>query len=381
MILDMYRETIEHPWSIPEPIKKHLDLTSGHDRGRLYELLPDGFRRRPRLPLSQAANLELVSLLADNDAWWRETAQRLLIERGLDDLETGPMLHKMARTDRRPLGRVHALWTLDSLGELQWDDVLPAFEHEEPRVREQAARLSERFVKADPSRVGPLAALADDPDAMVRFQAAFSLGEATGEASLKALAKIAARDAGNRWIRVAVLSSVAGRVVPFADALAGAGLFDRPEGRAWLGDLAQLVGAENQPAAVAAFLARFAGPKSDARTARALVLGLGQGLRRTGGSLRGLLNSPAHETLVPLFEQAGDTARGDGSVASRVEAVRLLGLGPVDAAIHVLPALLDARQPGEVQLAALQALATIPDERIGVELVAQVAVAHSLAPS
>ncbi len=39
LILDMYRETIEHPLSIPEPIKKHLDLTSGKDRGRLYDLV------------------------------------------------------------------------------------------------------------------------------------------------------------------------------------------------------------------------------------------------------------------------------------------------------------------------------------------------------
>ena len=31
------------PASIPEPIKKHLDLTSGKDRGRIYELVPDGF--------------------------------------------------------------------------------------------------------------------------------------------------------------------------------------------------------------------------------------------------------------------------------------------------------------------------------------------------
>ena len=41
LILDMYRETIEHPLSIPEPIKKHLDLTSGKDRGRLYKLVPE----------------------------------------------------------------------------------------------------------------------------------------------------------------------------------------------------------------------------------------------------------------------------------------------------------------------------------------------------
>ena len=42
-ILDMYRETIEHPASIPEPIKRHLDLTSGRDRGRIYELIPEGY--------------------------------------------------------------------------------------------------------------------------------------------------------------------------------------------------------------------------------------------------------------------------------------------------------------------------------------------------
>src|SRR5262249_29920512 len=81
LILDMYRETIEHPWSIPDPIKRHLDLTSGKDRGRLYELLYSGTvrRRHPRLSTVRAA--DLIPLLADPDAWWRETAQRLLVER------------------------------------------------------------------------------------------------------------------------------------------------------------------------------------------------------------------------------------------------------------------------------------------------------------
>ncbi len=48
LILDMYRETIEHPVSIPEPIKKHLDLTSGRDRGRLYALVYSGANARAR---------------------------------------------------------------------------------------------------------------------------------------------------------------------------------------------------------------------------------------------------------------------------------------------------------------------------------------------
>ena len=51
LILDMYRETIEHPHSIPEPIKKHLDLTSGKDRGRLYNLVyTDATGRRAAHP-------------------------------------------------------------------------------------------------------------------------------------------------------------------------------------------------------------------------------------------------------------------------------------------------------------------------------------------
>ncbi|MCA9134947.1 MAG: hypothetical protein KDA45_17380, partial [Planctomycetales bacterium] len=39
-VLDMYRETIEHPWSMPEDLKAQVDLTSGKDRGRIYRLLP-----------------------------------------------------------------------------------------------------------------------------------------------------------------------------------------------------------------------------------------------------------------------------------------------------------------------------------------------------
>ena len=39
-IIDIYREVIEHPASIPPMIKKHLDLTAGRDRGRIYRVIP-----------------------------------------------------------------------------------------------------------------------------------------------------------------------------------------------------------------------------------------------------------------------------------------------------------------------------------------------------
>lgn len=81
-ITDMYRETIEHPWSLPEPIKKHVDLNSGFQRGRIYLVEPDGFER-PAIPdLGAASDEELLALTSHDNDWHRTTARRLLYERG-----------------------------------------------------------------------------------------------------------------------------------------------------------------------------------------------------------------------------------------------------------------------------------------------------------
>ena len=81
-ISDMYREVIEHPWSLPEGIKKHLDLNSGTDRGRIYRIQPEKFQRRKTPKLSAASDDDLVALLGHENGWHRITAQRLLWERG-----------------------------------------------------------------------------------------------------------------------------------------------------------------------------------------------------------------------------------------------------------------------------------------------------------
>jgi len=80
-VLDMYRETIEHPWSIPEDILAKLDLRSGEDRGRIYRLIPPNFHHRPTPKLSAATTAELVGLLEHPNGWHRDTAHRLIFER------------------------------------------------------------------------------------------------------------------------------------------------------------------------------------------------------------------------------------------------------------------------------------------------------------
>ena len=370
LILDMYRETIEHPFSIPEPIKKHLDLTSGKDRGRLYNLVPEENAPHRRPALSHATTEELVNHLADPDAWWRDTAQRLLIERR--DPEAIGLLKSLALARPNALGRMHALCTLQVLGDLGAEELITGLNDPEPGVREQSARLSEGLVANRPAVAEALVTLADDPDTMVRFQTAFSLGAVAGPPAIEALATIAVKDPESRWTRAAVLSSLRGRTSGFLALLAGRdGFFEQAPGRGWLDELAALVGAENQPAEIEALLDRFAGPAADAAQVRAVILGLGRGLQRSGGSLRRWLQGPGAARFAPAFDRAAVVASAEGSVKSRVESIRLLGLGPVDRALDVLPSLLDARQPNEVQLATLQTLAPLPDRRVAARVIAQ----------
>lgn len=364
LVMDMYRETIEHPASIPEPIKKHLDLTSGYDRGRLYNLVPSGFTRREPPRLSRAPSSELVPLLADPDAWWRETAQRLLIERNA--VEVAPALRALATARPTALGRMHALWTLAALGQLTSDDLLPALSDDEPRVREASARLAEPIVADNAALRDALLALANDDDSMVRFQAAFSIGAVDGPDAIDALAAIVERDTSDRWTRSAVMSSLSGRADQLLTALVDRpGVIDRPESSAWISELALLVGASADRGALDALLSRIAGPDARPSVVLAVLTGLGEGLRRSGGSAATLLSGEAGTALIPVFERAAETALGETDGSDRVEAVRLLALAPSDLALDVLPELIDGRQPAPVQLAAMRTLGDRTEAEVG----------------
>ena len=156
-VLDMYRETIEHPWSIPDDIKALLDLESGRDRGRLYRLAPPGFKVPKPPRLGSASTVELVQTLENPNSWWRETAQRLLFERR--DPAAVPLLKRLLRESHEPLARLHALHTLDGLQSLGDDDLLLAMEDPAAGIREHAVLLAEPRLKDNPALSEPVLSL------------------------------------------------------------------------------------------------------------------------------------------------------------------------------------------------------------------------------
>ncbi|HJT31135.1 MAG TPA: PVC-type heme-binding CxxCH protein [Pirellulales bacterium] len=381
-VLDMYRETIEHPWSIPDDIKAQLDLESGRDRGRIYRLSPPGFQPPAPPQLGAASDKELVAQLENPNAWWRETAHRLLFERQRP--EAVAPLRKLLTESRSPLARLHALWSLEGLQSLTGDDLLRALGDESPGVREHAVRLAEPRLRSAPQLAQGVLALAHDEAIRVRFQAAFSLGELLGPApavaastgsaadgqrnqTLNALSTIARRDAADPWVGAAVLSSVS-EVAPdfLANLLADRRFVARSEAIPLLQDLAAMIGARNRATEIAdALRAVAASEDENAEVQAALLIGLAGGLRRAGSRPpKGLLSreiAPAGSPAASLISRQLKRARqllGDADVADdrRRRAIELLAVADYHTSAEALGTLLSPREAQTIQLAAVRAL-------------------------
>ena len=259
-VVDMYRAVVEHPHWLPDELSRKLPLNAGNDRGRIYRvvqanstnasenkghehLVPGGLRSR--------STTELVHLLANSNAWWRETAARLLYER--QDNTADGVLRAMLREGDSGTARCHALWSLDGIDRLSTDDVLTAMSDRNPRVREQGVRLSERWLKVSPALLHRVTELASDPDARVRFQVALSLGDSEYDASVvTALERIALHDDTDSWTRLAVLSATGEhsgqmllKLLGRRDAVPENSVYGR-----LIGDLAHLVGARRKTAEI-----------------------------------------------------------------------------------------------------------------------------------
>ena len=325
-VVDMYREVIEHPWSIPEAIKKHVDLNSGNNRGRIWRIVPEGFHQ-PKLPkLRGAPTAHWVAHLESANGWTRETAARLIYER--QDRGAIPDLERLLIQSRSPLARIHCLHALEGLRGLdEKRHLLATLADPDERVREHAVRLSETALV----RPGGSQALADrllsmtgDGSARVRYQLAFTLGEVRSPARVQALSELIRRDIESPWMRTAVLNSLTIGADGVFTALVQDRHFSEQRGsEEFLGKLAELIGARNDEREVGAVL-NFAGtPEARTRSAT-IVRSLVEGASRSGVALSSLDRGGR---LGAIFQAAGDTVADERAEEfARVQAIQLLAL-------------------------------------------------------
>lgn len=207
-VADFYRFVLEHPeWISPET-QARLDLRAGEDRGRIYRVVPVGKERRKVPDLAQLEGAELAKAMDSPSGWQRDTVQRLFQECGMESDGVAALVDLLALT-KSPQVRVQALATLGMAGKLESSKVVAALSDPHPGVRIEALRQSEAFALESGDAVFEMvAALAGDVDGGVRLQAGFSLGAFPVTKTEGVLARLAATDGGDEWIRTAVLSSL-----------------------------------------------------------------------------------------------------------------------------------------------------------------------------
>jgi putative membrane-bound dehydrogenase-like protein len=377
-MMDMQREFIETPLSVPEELRKDMDFYSGNKLGRIYRLVSTDQRTsRPlKSNLGAASTAELARLLEHGNGWHRETAHRLLIER--QDKAAAPVLRQMAAKSLSPQARVRALWVLEAIGSLEPAQVRAALADPSPHVREHAIRLTESLARPRDFEKD-LLAMARDQDARVHFQLAFTLGNIGGPAALETLAQLAAAHPGDRWMRIAILSSAADEPARLHAALRQRG------DKELVSALASLVGARARGAELDQFLStlsREADPQPG-------LAGLARGLRLSGARN---LQVPGAEPRIERFLNAGVEAAWDvarffelrGLIrrasreavderlaeASRSRALSALRGAQFAAAAPVLEQVLGGQTSSAIQSSALQTLSSFDDPSVPARVIA-----------
>ena len=173
-IVDMYRGIIqEGNWvsqgSYLRKVVKQYGMQNNFGRGRIWRLVHKDFTPGPQPHMLDETPAQLVPHLDHPNGWWRDQAQMLIVLSG--DKSVAPALQQMARSDKNPLARIHALWTLEGLDALTADLVREKLKDSDPNVRIAAIRSGESLMKnGDTALTNDVRALTKDSDPNVVLQ-------------------------------------------------------------------------------------------------------------------------------------------------------------------------------------------------------------------
>ncbi|NQT16765.1 MAG: c-type cytochrome [Planctomycetes bacterium] len=394
-IVDMYREIIEDYSAIPRYLQQQYGLIEGSKRGRIWRVKALDAPKPRKGDLASAPATRLVDELPNPNAWWRQTAQRLLIERA--DTTVADRLASMVRGGPTPQARLHALYTLDGLGALAPELVEHALSDPHYAIRMHALRLAERWLDARPALAQKVFEMTLDADPAVRLQLGFTLGQSTDLQAVDTLAKLGAGYGDDAWVRAAILSSVADTSDQLLNAiLAPDGLTDRS--RQLMRPLASIIGARRRDEEVANLLdtivqAPDSQPQVDSlhglleglkrhkpqalnslagQTAlRRLLVNSSVDVRELAVQVAGLVQLQDSPEMKASYTRAIKTALDESqTLLDRQLAVSLLSGADYATLAPLVEELLDARQPLDLQVAAVAVLASTDDPRAGPLLLA-----------
>src|SRR5690606_24448781 len=147
-VADMYRGLIQHIAYLTPYLREQTasrNLVFPIHRGRIWRIVPKKWNRPTPVKLSTLSSEQLLPYLSSNDGWYRDMAQRLLVER--NDESVVEALRERAASGTNTLGRFHALWTLEGMGALNADMLFGLLNDKESLIGSTALRLLEPFAR------------------------------------------------------------------------------------------------------------------------------------------------------------------------------------------------------------------------------------------
>ncbi len=379
-VVDMYRAVIEHPEFMPPELKNRPDLIAGKDKGRIWRIVPkDHPAKTPRPNLSKASLAELVKSLEHAEPWWRQTAQRLLLEK--NDKAMIEPLTKLFEGTKSPHAKIFSAWMLErnkSLGDKQ---IIEMLENHHPRVREVGIRIAEsRGQELSRQILEHVWARFGDKDSRVLFQMTLFLGglELSPIDNLtrtRLLVKfVAQKHHDDKWVRLAIqtaLPKVAIGVLENWVQFSTPELESKSTATMMVQEMAALVGAierfEDLPKVFSML------NNKDKETLRwAGLSGLSTGLERRGKSLLVIAaNLPDDKRkqyttdVENMFSEAAKRAsEKSGPLDRRLLCARLLAQASWSTAKEALVPLVEKEASTELRIAALRALAAQTDKEV-----------------
>lgn len=178
-IVDMYRGIIQHQQFLTNYLEteiKKRGLEKPLGLGRIYRVVHESENPDQKPRLSSQSPEELVSNLEHPNGWWRDTAQRLLVERQADAVV--PELRQLVEQGEKDYSRLHALWTLDGLNKIDDQSLESALSDPSAHLRAAGIRIAESaFDDSDSAYKKAVMSLIDDSTSVVRRQLAASIGQ------------------------------------------------------------------------------------------------------------------------------------------------------------------------------------------------------------
>jgi mono/diheme cytochrome c family protein len=135
-MIDMYRGIIQHKTYLTDYLKNEIkkrSLTQPLNCGRIYKIVPAGKTTSIKSMPTEAG--ALAKLLRSPNGWIRDKAQQMLIDK--KDTSVVAILKDNLHSDNT-LTVIHSLWTIEGLGLLRIEDLLPLLKHSDWKLRVQA---------------------------------------------------------------------------------------------------------------------------------------------------------------------------------------------------------------------------------------------------